>query len=184
MVVVHSHQMHRPGGVLWIEENKRREMLTFEVASYDIRYNCILGRLFLLKFMSVIHTTYAPIKMLELKGVITLKSDQCDAVAYKNAVLTHVRQFSEKETQELAVKMVKTHGGSTPAKMVAPNPPVGSTPQTPAEKKSTFVGSMSNQHVADQSVDDKKKGGTDKDVSVDPNNTDKKLHLSTELDPK
>jgi hypothetical protein len=37
-------------------ENKRREMLTFEVASFDIGYNCILGRPFLLKFMAVIHT--------------------------------------------------------------------------------------------------------------------------------
>jgi hypothetical protein len=37
-------------------ENKHREMLTFEVACFDIRYNCILGRPFLLKFMAVIHT--------------------------------------------------------------------------------------------------------------------------------
>jgi hypothetical protein len=44
-------------------ENKRRETLTFEVASFDISYNCILGRPFLLKFMAVIHTAYATIKM-------------------------------------------------------------------------------------------------------------------------
>jgi hypothetical protein len=35
-------------------DNKRKEMLTFEIASFDIRYNCILGRPFLLKFMAVI----------------------------------------------------------------------------------------------------------------------------------
>jgi hypothetical protein len=35
-----------------IGENKRREMLTFKVASFDIRYNYILGRSFLLKFMA------------------------------------------------------------------------------------------------------------------------------------
>jgi hypothetical protein len=46
-----------------IGENKHREMLTFKVASFDIGYNCILGRPFLLKFMAVIHTTYAKIKM-------------------------------------------------------------------------------------------------------------------------
>jgi hypothetical protein len=40
-------------------DNKRMEMLTFEVASFDIGYNCILRRSFLLKFMAVIHTTYA-----------------------------------------------------------------------------------------------------------------------------
>jgi hypothetical protein len=43
---------------------------------------------------------------------------------------------------------------------------------------------MSNQPAVDQPTDDKKKGATDKDILVDPNNTDKKLHLSTELDPK
>jgi hypothetical protein len=44
-------------------ENKCREMLTFEVANFDIGYNCILRRPFLLKFMVVIHTAYATIKM-------------------------------------------------------------------------------------------------------------------------
>jgi hypothetical protein len=44
-------------------DNKHREMLTFEVASFDIGYNYILGRPFLLKFMAVIHTTYATLKM-------------------------------------------------------------------------------------------------------------------------
>jgi hypothetical protein len=42
-------------------ENKHREMLIFEVASFDIGYNCIMGRPFLLKFMLVIHTAYATI---------------------------------------------------------------------------------------------------------------------------
>jgi hypothetical protein len=56
-------------------ENKRREMVTFEVASFNIGYNCILGRPFLLRFMAVIHTAYATIKMPSSKGVITLKSD-------------------------------------------------------------------------------------------------------------
>jgi hypothetical protein len=44
-------------------ENKHREMLIFEVASFDIRYNCILGWPFLLRFMTVIHIVYAIIKM-------------------------------------------------------------------------------------------------------------------------
>jgi hypothetical protein len=55
--------------------NKRSEMLTFEVANFDIGYNCILGRSFLFKFMAVIHIVYATIKMPRPKGVITLKSD-------------------------------------------------------------------------------------------------------------
>jgi hypothetical protein len=80
-------------------ENKCREMLTFEVASFDIGYNCILGRPFLLKFMTVIHTAYATIKMHGPKGIITLKSDQRDALACQNAALTHAGQFGEKEAQ-------------------------------------------------------------------------------------
>jgi hypothetical protein len=72
-------------------------MLTFEVASFNIEYNYILGRPFLLKFMAVIHTAYATIKMPGPRGVITLKSDQRDALACENAVLTHAGKFNEKE---------------------------------------------------------------------------------------
>jgi hypothetical protein len=71
-------------------DNKRKEMLTFEVVSFDIGYNCILRSLFLLKFMAVIHTAYATMKMFGPKGVITIKADQRDALAYENATLTHV----------------------------------------------------------------------------------------------
>jgi hypothetical protein len=60
-------------------DNKRKETLTFEVTSIDIGYNCILGRSFLWKFMAVIHTTYATMKMPGQKGIITIKDDQRDA---------------------------------------------------------------------------------------------------------
>jgi hypothetical protein len=56
-------------------DNKCREMLTFDVASFDIGYNCILERLFLLKFMVVLHTAYATMKMPGPKGVIIIKAD-------------------------------------------------------------------------------------------------------------
>jgi hypothetical protein len=49
-------------------ENKLREMLTFEVASFDIGYNCVIGRPFLLRFMAVIHTAYSTIKMPSPRG--------------------------------------------------------------------------------------------------------------------
>jgi hypothetical protein len=49
--------------------------LTFEVVSFNIGYNCILERPFLLKFMVVIHTAYTTIKMPGPKGVITIKAD-------------------------------------------------------------------------------------------------------------
>jgi hypothetical protein len=89
-------------------------MLTFEVVNFDIGYNCILGRPFLLRFMVVIHTAYATIKVPGPRGVIILKSDQCDALACENAALTHVERFGEKEAQNLVAKVAKTHGGGTP----------------------------------------------------------------------
>jgi hypothetical protein len=72
-------------------------MLTFKVASFDIGYNCILGRPFLLKFIAIIHTAYVAIKVPGPKGVIALKSDQHDALACENAALTHVGRFHKKE---------------------------------------------------------------------------------------
>jgi hypothetical protein len=51
-------------------------MLTFKVASFHIRYNYTLRRTFLLKFMAVIHTAYAMMKMPGPMGVITLMDDQ------------------------------------------------------------------------------------------------------------
>jgi hypothetical protein len=71
-------------------ENKRKEMLTFQVASFDIEYNYILGMPFLLKFMAVIHTAHPTMKMPRPKGVITIKADQQDALACENASLSHV----------------------------------------------------------------------------------------------
>jgi hypothetical protein len=73
------------------EDNKRKEVLTFEVSSFDIGYNWILGRPFLLKFMAVIHTTYALLKMPDPKGVITIKADQRDALTCESTTLMHDR---------------------------------------------------------------------------------------------
>jgi hypothetical protein len=125
-------------------ENKHREMLTFEVANFDIGYNCILGRPFLLKFMVVIHTAYATIKMPGPKDIIILKFDQCDALACENAALTHAGRFGKKEAHELTVKVAKAHGGSTPIRTAVSKPPAAGTHRPPLEKKNTFVGATSN----------------------------------------
>jgi hypothetical protein len=69
-------------------DNKGKEMLMFQVASFDIVYNCILERPFLLKFMAIIHTAYVTIKMPGPKGVITNKSNQRDALECENAALS------------------------------------------------------------------------------------------------
>jgi hypothetical protein len=165
-----------------IEKNKRKEILTFKVTSFDIGYNCILGRSFLLKFMTIIHTAYVTIKMLGPKGMIILKSNQHDALACENAILTHAERFDEKEAHELAAKVAKAHEGSTPIRTGVFKPPAAGTHRPPPEKKNTFVGTTSNQPSADQAVDDKKKGSTDKEVAIDPDDTNKKLHLGTDLE--
>jgi hypothetical protein len=46
------------------------------------------------------------------------------------------------------------------------------------------VASPSNQPAANQPATEDKKGATDKEVAVDPNNADKKLRISTKLDAK
>jgi hypothetical protein len=165
-------------------ENKRRETLTFEVASFDIGYNCILGRPFLLKFMAVIHMTYATIKMPGQKGVITLKLDQRDAIACENAALTHAGKFGNKEAHDLAVKMARIQQENTPSRIVTPGSAAGGTPRPITSTKGITMASPSNQLAANQLAAEDKKGATDKEVTVDPNNTDKKLHISTELDVK
>jgi hypothetical protein len=165
-------------------ENKRREMLTFEVASFDIGYNCILGRLFLLKFMAVIHTAYATIKMPGLKGVISLTSDHRDAVACENATLTHTGKFGNKEAQDLAVKIAKIQQENTPSRIATPGSAAEGTSQPATLTKGITVATPSNQPDANQLAAEDKKGATDKEVAVDPNNADKKLRISTELDAK
>jgi hypothetical protein len=77
-------------------DNKRKEVLLFEVAIFDIGYNYILKRPFLLKFIPVIHTAYVTLKMPGPKGVITIKANQCDALACENDTITHAERFSEK----------------------------------------------------------------------------------------
>jgi hypothetical protein len=165
-------------------ENKRRETLTFEVASFDIGYNCILGRPFLLKFMAVIHTAYPTIKMPGPKGVITITSDHRDAVACENAALTHVGKFSNKEAQDLAVKMAKIQQGNTPSRIATPRSAAEGASRPATLMKGITVASPSNQSAANRLATEDKKGATNKEVAVDPNNTDKKLRISTELDAK
>jgi hypothetical protein len=167
-------------------ENKRLEMLTFDVASFDIEYNRIIGRPFLLKFMAVIHTAYTTIKMPGPRVVITLKVDQCDGLACENVALTHAGRFGQEEAQKLAAKVAKTHGGGTPAKTVTPEPLAGDTSKTleAKQKQSMTVTPASTQRTTDQPVADERKWATNKEIQVDPNDADKKFHISTELETK
>jgi hypothetical protein len=118
-----------------IGDNKRKEVLTFKVANFDIRYNCILRMPFLLKFMVVIHTAYATLKMSSLKGVITIKADQHNALACENVTLTHAKRFGEKEAQDQVAKVAKMHGGSTLFKSPAPKPLTIGSPRPLSARK-------------------------------------------------
>jgi hypothetical protein len=108
--------------------------------------------------MGVNHTAYATIKMLGPRLVVTLKSDQRDALACENAVLTHAGMFGEKEAQNLAAKVAKTHEGGTHTRTATPEPLAGDTPKPPVAKKSTTVTPTSTQHTTDQLVADERKG--------------------------
>jgi hypothetical protein len=168
-------------------DNKHREILMFEVASFDIEYNCILGRSFLLKFMVVIHTAYAMIKMPGPKGVITIKANQRDGLACENASLSYVGYFEEKAAQEQAAKAAKVKGGSMPSKTSASKPPIGNSPRLLPSSKGTNIALGSTPALVDQKADNKLKGTMetkDKQVIVDPSNPDKKLWISDNLDPK
>jgi hypothetical protein len=145
-----------------------------------------LRRTFLLKFMAVIHTAYATVKMPGPRGVITLKSDQCDALACESASLTHVGRFGKEEAQKLAMKVAKMHEGETPAKAVMPGPSAGDTSKMPVakQKQGMTVTPTPTQCTTDQLVTNEEKGAMDKEIQVDPTDADKKLHISVELEAK
>jgi hypothetical protein len=125
-------------------DNKRKEVVTFEVANFDIEYNCILRRPLLLKFMVVIHTAYATLKMSGPKGVITIKTNQRDVLACENMTLTHAGRFDEKAAQDQAAKVAKTHGGSTSFKSLAPKPLTIGSPRPLSATKGAYGASASN----------------------------------------
>jgi hypothetical protein len=89
--------------------------------------------------MAVIHTAYTIIKMPGPRGVITLKSDQRDALACENASLTHAGRFDEQEAQNLAAKITKTHGGGTSTRTIMPIPVAGDTLKIHVAKKDMTV---------------------------------------------
>jgi hypothetical protein len=76
----------------------------------------------------------------------------------------------------------KIKGGSTPSK-----PLTNIVPRAPIAQKGTYVASASNQPPTDQKADSKLNAmaaAEDKEVLVDPSNSDKKLQISSNLNPK
>jgi hypothetical protein len=101
--------------------------------------------------------------------------------------LSHAGRFGDKAAQEQAAKAAKTKGGGTPSKASGSKPPISDSPRLPPASRGTHIASGSTPSPADQKADNKLKGtaGTeDKEVVVDPSNSDKKLQISDNLDPK
>jgi hypothetical protein len=68
-------------------ENYKTEFLRFEVASFDCRYNAIIGRPGLAKFMAIPHYSYMILKMLGPQGIITVRADfQGTAECFRGAI--------------------------------------------------------------------------------------------------
>jgi hypothetical protein len=134
--------------------------------------------------MAVIHTAYAIIKMPGPRGIITLTSDHRDAIACESVALTQAGKFGNKEAQDLAVKMAKIPQGNTSSRIATPASAAEGVSRLATLTKGITVASPSKQPAASQLVAEDKKGATDKEVAVDPNRADKKLRISTELNPK
>jgi hypothetical protein len=65
-----------------------------------------------------------------------------------------------------------------------PKPSMIHSPRPPSAKKGAYGASASNQHLIDQLADLKKKEATDKEVSANLNDPEKKFWVNTCLDPK
>jgi hypothetical protein len=84
----------------------------------------------------------------------------------------------------LATKVAKMHGGGPPSRTVMPGPLAGGTLKIHVAKKGTTVTPTSTQCATNRLVADERKGTADKEIQVDPNDADKKLHISMELEAK
>jgi hypothetical protein len=118
------------------------------------------------------------------RGIITLTSDHRDAVACESVALTQAGKFGNKEAQDLAVKMAKIPQGNTSSRIATPASAAKGASRLATLTKGITVASPSNQPAANPLAAEDKKGATVKEVAVDPNHVDKKLRISTELDPK
>jgi hypothetical protein len=68
-------------------ENYRTEFLRFEVGRFNCRYNTIIGRPGLAKFMAIPHYPYMILKMSGPQGIITVRADfQRAAECFRGAI--------------------------------------------------------------------------------------------------
>ena len=85
---------NRPTSTLREGDNTRSEFLIFEVADFDLAYNCILGRPFLKKFMAVTHFAYSVLKVPSAHGPMTIHGDRKGAMACDMKTLDMIKQYT------------------------------------------------------------------------------------------
>jgi hypothetical protein len=105
-------------------------------------------------------------------------------LACENASLSHAGRFGDKATHD---QVAKTQGDIAPHKTSTSKLPT-STPRASIAQKGTYVASTSIEPPVDQKANVKRKGTVaeedNKNVRADPNDPNKKLQISSNLDPK
>jgi hypothetical protein len=65
-----------------------------------------------------------------------------------------------------------------------PKPLAIGSPRLPSAKKGTYGATATNQQPTDQQAERRKKDADNKEIRVDPSNSDKKLQISIGLEAK
>src|SRR3954463_8677100 len=128
--------------------NYRTELIDFDVAHIRLTYNAILGYSALAKFMAVTHHGYNVLKMPGSGGVITVPSEEKDAVcslerAFQAASLEDSDRGSRR-LPETTPKKKKTSSGSAPQE-AGPSGPVSAQGYPPSIAEESATGALLRQ---------------------------------------
>nr|XP_020192919.1 uncharacterized protein LOC109778754 [Aegilops tauschii subsp. strangulata] len=125
------------------ELNYRTEKIVFDVVDLPLSYNGILGRPALAKFMATSHYAYNTLKMHVPMGVITIPSDEKDAIIcvdkmYRDAVTVEaaaaaVPAKEDREKKKDSKDAGKESGKHTSSECAAP---IDDLPKSSNSKKS------------------------------------------------
>jgi hypothetical protein len=69
------------------KDNFHTETMTFDMAVINLPSNAIIGRSMIFKFMAILHYTYLAIKVFGPKGVILVKGERKNALAFTEIIL-------------------------------------------------------------------------------------------------
>jgi hypothetical protein len=69
------------------KDNFHTETMTFDMAVINLPYNAIIGRSVIFKFMAIPHYTYLTFKVFGPKGVILVKGERKNVLAFTEIIL-------------------------------------------------------------------------------------------------